>query len=257
MSFQDRENFKKYSIAAEQGDSNAQFMLACAYFVGKGTNKSYEKYQFWLACAYVKGAYDIDADGDNGINEKKCISPYGFFWGLTARAYYLKAYDVMALLAANGFDEFACYDKGWNDTWYADKHIWRTGDLKALRILLENGYVYDLASEKYILGRPQVRRKTIGLDPAKFHKSISPPKYEDEPLFFGRKEAKARNARRREDYEDRVRAHKEFQNSFGIDNLRELRTRWKSAKKEYDALLASVSISEKDISRIIFEMGAE
>ena len=55
MSFQDREYFKKYSIAAEQGDSNAQFMLACAYFVGKGTNKSYEKYQFWLACAYVKG----------------------------------------------------------------------------------------------------------------------------------------------------------------------------------------------------------
>lgn len=53
MFFQDRENFKKYRIAAEHGDPNAQFMIAGMYILGKGTKKSYEKYQFWLACAYL------------------------------------------------------------------------------------------------------------------------------------------------------------------------------------------------------------
>lgn len=38
-------------------------------------------------------------------------------------------------------------------------------------------------------------------------------------MIFGRKEAKARNARRREDYEDRARAHREFVQAYGSGNL--------------------------------------
>lgn len=169
---------------------------------------------------------DIDVNGNNGINDKQCISPAGYLWGLTARAYYLKAFDVMDLLTAHGFDNFTCYDQGWSSSWDADDHILRTGGPKRLKVLLENGYVIGTFTvyerrhyENYVLGRPQVRRKTIGSDSCKFSKSVPAPKYEDEPLIFGRKEAKARNARRREDYEDRVRAHREFVQAFGSGNL--------------------------------------
>ena len=168
---------------------------------------------------------DIDTIGNNGINDVKCLTPSGYRWGLTARAYYLKAYDVMDLLAANGFDDFACYDNGWDETWEADDHILRTGDEKGLKILLENGYVFSCSPfyrsqyEKYVLNRTQVKRKTAGLDPLKFKNAAPQLSYEEEPLLFGRKEAKARNARRREDYEDRVRALKEFRDAFGAGNM--------------------------------------
>lgn len=169
--------------------------------------------------------HDLDVNGNNGINDAQCLSPAGYSWGLTARAYYLKAYDVMDLLAAHGFDNFTCYDLGWDEAWEADDHILRKGDAKGLKVLLENGYVfqdfpfYRKYYELYVLGRAQVRRRTIGLDHCKFSKSVPSPRYEDEPLIFGRKEAKARNARRREDYEDRARAHREFVQAYGSGNL--------------------------------------
>ena len=169
--------------------------------------------------------HDLDRNGNNGINDAQCLSPAGYMWGLTARAYYLKAYDVMDLLAAHGFDNFTCYDLGWADSWEADDHILRTGDPVGLKVLLENGYVfqdypfYRRHYENYVLGRAQVKRKTIGLDGCKFRTSVPSPRYEDEPLIFGRREAQERNARRREDYEDRVRAHREFAKSYGNGNL--------------------------------------
>ena len=132
----------------------------------------------------------------------------------------------MDLLAAHGFNDFRCYDDFlWDGYWEADDHILREDDPKGLKVLLENGYVFsDLPFyrkyyELYVLDRPQVKRKTIGLDNWKFKESVPEPKYEAEPWIFGRKEAKERNARRYEDYEDRVRAHSEFVQSFDSRKL--------------------------------------
>lgn len=169
--------------------------------------------------------HDLDINGNNGINDAQCISPTGYMWGLTARAYYLKACDVMDLLAAHGFDNFTCYDQGWDEAWEADDHILRKGDAKGLKILLENSYVfqdypfYRKYYELYVLGRLQVQRRTIGLDYCKFRKSVPTPDFENEPILFGRKEAKARNAHRQEDYEDCVRARREFVQAYSSGNL--------------------------------------
>lgn len=160
---------------------------------------------------------DIDINGNNGINDEKSISPAGYQWGLAGRAYYLEAYNVMNLLCAYGFSDFYCYEGGWENGWDADRQIFRTGDEKAIKILLENGYIFDdwRDYEKYVLPRPQVKRKTIGLDPLKFSRGIPTPSYETVPLLFGKKDVERRNKRRQEDYEDRVRAYKEFVNAFG------------------------------------------
>lgn len=160
---------------------------------------------------------------------EKCISTSGYLWGLPARAYYLGAYDVLDLLCANGFSNFNWYEKEWGDVdniENADKYIIHSGDEKGLKILLENGYVdwpisgtnkYDY--QIYVLDRPQVRRKTNGLDKYRFKDSIPKPKLEDVPLFLGRKEAKHRNERRMEDYNDRIRAHSEFINWYGVEQF--------------------------------------
>lgn len=162
---------------------------------------------------------DVDFHGDNGINDPTCVSPVGGRWGLIGRAYYLEAYDVMNLLAANGFDDYKCYEPGWDESWYADFHILRTEDRRGIQILMENGYVLDRRYEHLVLERSQIRRKSVGLDPWKFRTDMPRPWYEDEPLLFGRASAQARNARRREDYEDRIRALKEFRETFGSEKV--------------------------------------
>ncbi len=176
---------------------------------------------------------DVDYNGDNGANPLKCLSPNGYFWGLIARAYNLGAYDVMELLAQNGFNEFTYYDKGWSEARDADDEILRRGDERGLRILLEHSYdkwdagpFYRRQYEQYVLNRTQVRRKSIGLDNCKFRNGPTSPRYEEVPLIFGRKEAQARNARRQEDFEDRLRAYQEFKAGFGrkrIDQMNQER----------------------------------
>ncbi len=186
---------------------------------------------------------DIDGDGSNGINSTECISPNGFVWGLTGRAYLLKAYDVMELLASHGFDAFYCFDKGWKKDRQADREILQTGDARGLQILLENGYCIsdDDLYEKYVLYRPQVHRKTNALDFIKFKRTIPQPRFEAVPLLFGRKDAQYRNARRQEDYEDRVRAYQEFRQKFGPElfdaHLREKEL----ADREFSILLRNLS----------------
>lgn len=191
-------------------------------------------------------AKDIDVNGNNGINEEKCISPHGYQWGLPARAYYLKAYDVMDLLCAHGFSDFCCYDEGWEDTWYADNYIFNIGDERAINILLSNGYIFGSNVkgcqyyEKYVLNRNQVKRKSIGLDNCKWGDGIPRPKYEDVPLIFGKKEVIARNNRRREDYEDRVRAYNEFVSAFGRNSLDEYLNKKNKFDKEFSDLMGEM-----------------
>lgn len=173
---------------------------------------------------------DIDVNGNNGINDNCCIRPSGHFVSVTALAYHIKAYDVMDLLCAHGFDELDYYDpKGVE--YCVDKEIFKNGDKEGRRILLENGYTYEqLRSHydyyagisycnEYILDQPQVKRKTVGLDPMKFRGKIPAPEYEKVPLIFGRKGAQRRNQRRREDHQDRVRAYSQFVFSFGKQNM--------------------------------------
>ena len=69
----------------------------------------------------------IDYYGNDGVYVESSWAPTGYPWELAGRAYYLKAYDVMELLVANGFDGFMCNDIGWDSPWYADSHIIRTG----------------------------------------------------------------------------------------------------------------------------------
>ena len=162
--------------------------------------------------------HDLDAAGNNGINEKNCISPYGYSWGLSGRAYYLKDYELMNLLCQHGFDDFGCFDEGWANTFYADSYILKEGDEKGLKILLENGYVISFWQDykKYVLNRSQIIRKSIGLDSCLFRKKVEPkPQYEKVPLLFGKREVQRRNRRRDEDYADRLRVHSEFISSYG------------------------------------------
>lgn len=165
---------------------------------------------------------DAERYGDNGTNPLQCMTPSGCFWGLIARAYRLGAYNVMELLARNGFNEFDYYDKGWPDVRRADVEMLQSGDERAIRILLEHSYdrwdagpFYRRQYENYVVNRTQIRRKSIGLDDCKFYNGPGSPRYEEVPLLFGRKDAQARNARRREDFEDRVRAYREYKASFG------------------------------------------
>ena len=91
---------------------------------------------------------------------------------------------------------------------------------------MENGYAdwptwknnHDY--EMYVLNRPQVRRKTNGLDAFRFKDYIPKPELEDVPLLLGRKEVQRRNERRIEDYDDRARAYSEFENWFGVNQFR-------------------------------------
>lgn len=172
---------------------------------------------------------------DHGMSNKKvdyekitngeCVSTFGYVWGLPARAYYMGAYDVFNLLCSNGFSNFNWYEENWNSE-DADKYIIHKGDEKGLKILLENGYAdwptwknnHDY--EMYVLNRPQVRRRTNGLDAFRFKDYIPKPELEDVPLLFGRKEVKRRNERRIEDYDDRARAYSEFENWFGVNQFR-------------------------------------
>lgn len=170
---------------------------------------------------------DIDVNGDNGINKDECYSPSGYCCGLSARAYYLKAYDVFDLLCEHGFSNFSCFDDGWKDSVEVDNYILQRGDERAIKILLSNGYTFSMFSYVkkqqyygyYVLNRPQVQRKSVGLDSRKWSGDIPRPKFEKVPLLFGKKEIIARNSRRQEDYQE-VRAYNEFVLSFGKDNYR-------------------------------------
>lgn len=51
--FKGRRDFNKYLQEAQKGVPEAQFTLCSMYFLGKGTIRSYDKYEFWLACAYL------------------------------------------------------------------------------------------------------------------------------------------------------------------------------------------------------------
>lgn len=211
-----------------------------------------------VMCRLVKHGFsrighDIDSLGDNGINDQECLTPGGYRWGVIARAYYLGSYDVMDLLASHGFNKFNCYTEGWAESEYMDYIIFKKDDRKAIKILLENSYnnwdglFYGRCYEQYVLNQPQVRRKSIGLEGNIFRITPQMMPLEQVPWIFGRKEAIYRNNRRREDYEDRVRAFNEFKLAYGAENYNEQKSQEERFSAEAtDAMWAVLSRLSKE-----------
>lgn len=214
-----------------------------------------------VMCRLVKHGFsrighDIDSLGNNGINDQECLTPGGYRWGVIARAYYLGAYDVMDLLASHGFNHFNCYTEGWADSEDMDYVIFKKDDRKAIQILLENSYdigvgpFYRRCYEKYVINQPQVRRKSIGLEDNIFRITPQMRSLEKVPLIFGRKEAIYRNSRRREDYEDRVRAFNEFKATYGSEEYAQQKDKERALAVTADDMLYLLSkLEENDTIR--------
>lgn len=166
--------------------------------------------------------------GMTSDNSDECIGPDGYIWGPIARAWYVKAYDVMELLAYYGFERMSYCING--EAWYIDELIFKYNDIKGVKILKEHGYIedvnyvygypYSVLRQKYpnskvtafLNNNPLITRKSVGLDPCSFHE-IPKPKKESVGLFH-RKETIRRNEIAIADYNDRVRAQKEYIKSF-------------------------------------------
>lgn len=166
--------------------------------------------------------------GMTSKNSYECIGPDGYLWGPIARAWYVKAYDVMELLAYYGFDKMSFCING--EGWYIDELIFKYGDLRGIKILKEHGYIenvnyvygypYSVLRQKYpkskvtiyLDNNPLIRRKSVGLDDMKFYE-IPKPNSEKIRLFH-RKEIIKRNEIALADYNDRVRAQKEYRKTF-------------------------------------------
>ncbi len=152
----------------------------------------------------------------------------GICEGPIARAWYVKAYDVMELLAYYGFDKMSFCING--EGWYIDELIFKCGDLRGIKILKEHGYMedenyvygypYSVLRQKfpnskvtaYLNNNPLIKRKSVGLDDFRFHEI---PKLNLEKVgIFHRKETIRRNEYRTADYNDRIRAQKEYRKTF-------------------------------------------
>lgn len=169
---------------------------------------------------------------------EECVSPEGYVSGLCGKAYFSGAYDVMELLVSNGFSAFFCYEKGWAKARKADEEMFDSHDEQGIRILMEHGYSVGCDYYKeYVLNRPQVPRKSLGLCGSKYIREIPACGLEKVPLFSGRSAAKARNARRQEDYEDELRMRREFEQSIGTANLRACQDYKKASDRELSAML--------------------
>ena len=82
------------------------------------------------------------------------------------------------------------------------------------------GYPYSVLRQKfpnskvtaYLNNNPLIKRKSVGLDDFRFHKI---PKLNLEKVgIFHRKETIRRNENRTADYNDRIRAQKEYRKTF-------------------------------------------
>lgn len=174
----------------------------------------------------------------------ECVSPEGFTSGLCGKAYFSGAYDVLELLVGNGFSAFYCYEKGWAKARKADEEMFMAHDERGIQILMEHGYHVDCDYyEEYVLNRPQVVRKSLGLWPGKFDREIPNCWQENVPLLGGRSQAKARNARRREDYEDKLRARRELEQKIGTTNFRACQKYKEEKDREMSDILRKLTSS--------------
>lgn len=205
------------------------------YQTGASLAKS-DKETFQRILFYVIDDYDtinwLINHGMTSTNTRDCIGVDGYIWGLLARAWYVKAYAVMELLAYYGFDWliFCINGKGFD----ARRMIFEKDDIRAMKILKEHGFIEDVDYElgfsystyrreypeskvtAYLNENPIIKRKSVGLDNYKFRK-IPQPELEKENIF-NRKKVRERNEIKMADYNDRVRAQKEYLKVFQAKN---------------------------------------
>ena len=174
----------------------------------------------------------------------KCYGPDAFPWDLMARAWYLKKYDILELLAAQGFEGLGYCINGEGED--VDRLMVIQGDVKGVKILLEYGYpreqfeYYQLrypnsAVIHYLHDNPVVKRKIGVLDPWKY-RTIPYPALVKLGLF-NRKKGMQRNQELLLDYEDRVEAQKKFKERIGVAN-------WNSIVKYNEELSRKINTAE-------------
>lgn len=196
------------------------------------TIKKVDEDTFCRILYHIVDKYDVIhwllQHGMTSKNTAACIDQDGYLWGLLARAWYIKAYNVMELLAYYGFDKMSFCIKG--ESWYMDELIFKYGDVKAIKILKEHGYIeevnwvrgysYSIFRQKfpnskvteYLENNPLIKRKSVGLDQYKFDE-IPKPELEKVGLFH-KKEIIKRNEIKIDDYNDRIRAQKEYRKNI-------------------------------------------
>lgn len=173
----------------------------------------------------------------------KCYGPDCYPWGLAARAWFLQAYDVMELLAGQGFEELNFCIGG--KKYGCRQLIFQKNDVRAIRILLENGYLRDMLFREmnaypdskvtlFMQEHPFIKRKSAALDNGKYH-TIPKPELEKEGLF-NRKKIQARNQLLMLDYQDRVNAQKRMLDSFTSEELKMIQNDLDLGKLTEDAM---------------------
>ena len=179
----------------------------------------------------------------------ECIGPDGYMWGITARAWFLKAYDVMELLVQHGFDGFSyCINGYGNDI---DDEMFRVQDIRGMTILLEHGYLRDSLKNlmkkypnspmtQYFKNNFLIQRKSLGIDPFKF-KEIPKPQLEKKGLFH-RNEIQRKNDLLLADYQDWLRAHEEYLVSLSKDKLIKISELNKSNKDIADLMIRVANV---------------
>ena len=159
----------------------------------------------------------------------KCIGQDGYFWSLLAKACYDQQYEIMDLFARYRFN-YTNYCINGKEYWVEDL-IFQRDDLRAFKILYENGEIigdtdiidglgdyrlYKKQRERYPKGRiteyinehPYPVRRSMGMDEWAF-RQIDSPSYFKVGLF-NRKKMSRNNEILRLNYEDRIRAQKEY-----------------------------------------------
>lgn len=196
------------------------------------TLESIDKETFHRVLYHIINKYDVMSwlirHGMSFQNTDYCIDPDGYRWGLIARAWYIGAYDVMELLAYYGFNElyFCVNGNGWD----AAELMFKNGDVQAMKILKEHGYIeavdyaygipYSIYRRKYpnskvtlyLEENPVIRRKSVGMDYLKFRR-IPEPKLEKEGILH-RKDSRRRNEIVMADYNDRISTQQEYLKKF-------------------------------------------
>ena len=159
----------------------------------------------------------------------ECIGHDGYYWSLLAKACYDQQYEIMDLLARYRFKYTDYHING--KEYRAEDLIFQRDDLTAFKIIYENGaidserqlisgigdyWLYDRQRERYPNGKiakylkeyPYPVRRSMGLDSWAF-RQIDQPSYSKVGLFK-RKKMIQNNEILRLNYEDRIRAQKEY-----------------------------------------------
>ena len=155
----------------------------------------------------------------------QCVTPQAYCSGLIARAWQLGAYDVMELLAQNGFSYSMYYYFIMDQDYDMDEECFKRGDVRAIKILVENGLppsTFDWACKKYPNSKvtrylnddADIEYNSIALSPYLFT-PIPKPKLEKVGFFF-RKSTIAANEKLIRKYNLLLAAQKKWIDELGI-----------------------------------------